>query len=160
MADNTELNLGTGGDVVASDDIGGVKYPRSKLGHGADGSYNEVQGTDPLPTVPGTYHTGRLTKVNVTATASGDTSVVTATASQTTKVYRLILENCGTADVSIKLRSASTDLCPALLLVRGGSITLDFSGEPWYVTATNEALNINLSVAGTVNGTVWYIKSA
>lgn len=37
MADNTTLNTGTGGDVIASDDIGGVKYQRIKLIHGADG---------------------------------------------------------------------------------------------------------------------------
>ena len=37
MADNTTLNSGTGGDVIASDDISGVKYQRIKLIHGADG---------------------------------------------------------------------------------------------------------------------------
>lgn len=38
MADNTTLNAGSGGDVIASDDIGGVKYQRVKLSVGADGS--------------------------------------------------------------------------------------------------------------------------
>ena len=38
MADNTQLNLGAGGDLVATDDIGGVKYQRVKLSVGADGS--------------------------------------------------------------------------------------------------------------------------
>ncbi len=37
MADNTILNSGTGGVSLADDDIGGVKYPRIKLIHGADG---------------------------------------------------------------------------------------------------------------------------
>ena len=37
MVDNTTLNLGTGGDVIALDDIGGVKFQRVKLIHGADG---------------------------------------------------------------------------------------------------------------------------
>lgn len=37
MADNTTLNAGTGGDVVASDDIGGVKFQRVKVVLGADG---------------------------------------------------------------------------------------------------------------------------
>jgi hypothetical protein len=34
MADNTTLNLGTGGDVIATDDIGGVKYPIGKVAFG------------------------------------------------------------------------------------------------------------------------------
>jgi hypothetical protein len=38
MADNTTLNAGTGGDVIASDDIAGVKYQRIKLSVGADGA--------------------------------------------------------------------------------------------------------------------------
>lgn len=38
MADNTTLNAGTGGDVIATDDIAGVKYQRVKLSLGADGA--------------------------------------------------------------------------------------------------------------------------
>jgi hypothetical protein len=30
MADNTTLNTGSGGDVIATDDIAGVKYQRVK----------------------------------------------------------------------------------------------------------------------------------
>lgn len=37
MADNTILNLGSGGDTIATDEIGGVKYQRVKLIQGADG---------------------------------------------------------------------------------------------------------------------------
>lgn len=42
MADNTVLNAGTGGDTIASDDIGGVKYQRVKLGIGADGAASDA----------------------------------------------------------------------------------------------------------------------
>lgn len=34
MADNTTLNLGSGGDVIATDDIGGVKHQYVKLEYG------------------------------------------------------------------------------------------------------------------------------
>ena len=37
MADNTTLNLGAGGDVIASDDIAGVKHQQVKIEFGADG---------------------------------------------------------------------------------------------------------------------------
>lgn len=49
MADNTTLNAGSGGDVIATDDIGGVKYQRVKLDFGADGSATDVSSTTPLP---------------------------------------------------------------------------------------------------------------
>ena len=51
MADNTTLNAGTGGDVIASDDIGGVKFQRTKLALGIDGVFDgDVSATNPLPT--------------------------------------------------------------------------------------------------------------
>lgn len=38
MADNTTLNAGSGGDVIATDDIGGVKHQQVKIEWGADGT--------------------------------------------------------------------------------------------------------------------------
>ena len=49
MTDNTTLNPGTGGDVIATDDIAGVKYQRIKTGFGGDGVYTDVSAADPLP---------------------------------------------------------------------------------------------------------------
>lgn len=51
MADNVTAlaNTGTGTDVFATDDIGGVNYPRTKLGFGVDGSYVDASATNPLP---------------------------------------------------------------------------------------------------------------
>jgi len=49
MADGTTLNAGTGGDVIATDDIGGVKHQRVKVQHGADGAASDVSATNPLP---------------------------------------------------------------------------------------------------------------
>lgn len=48
MADNTTLNSGTGGDVIATDDISGVKYQRVKVCQGADGSAADVSSAAPL----------------------------------------------------------------------------------------------------------------
>lgn len=51
MADNTVLNAGSGGDTIASDDIGGVKFQRIKLIHGVDGTNSgDVSTSNPLPT--------------------------------------------------------------------------------------------------------------
>ena len=66
MADNTTLNAGTGGDVIASDDIGGVKHQRVKVEFGADGSATDVSAANPLPSA--VY--SRTSKVAVTPTVT------------------------------------------------------------------------------------------
>lgn len=54
MADNTTLNQGVGGDVIATDDIGGVKYQRVKVNYGGDGSSTDVDANNPLPVTDAT----------------------------------------------------------------------------------------------------------
>lgn len=50
MADNTTLDLMTGGDVIGGDDISSVKYQRIKLIHGADGTNDgDVSTANGLP---------------------------------------------------------------------------------------------------------------
>ena len=51
MADNTELNTGSGGDVISTDDLGSVKVQRVKVQFGGDGSATDVSASDPLPVV-------------------------------------------------------------------------------------------------------------
>ena len=61
MADNTSLNAGVGGDVIASDDIAGVKYQIVKIGHGAaDAVPVHTSAANPLP----------IMAVNMTATGT------------------------------------------------------------------------------------------
>lgn len=51
MSDNVQLNPGTGGDIAAADDVGGVKYQRIKLDLGGDGlSVPVVSTSGNLPT--------------------------------------------------------------------------------------------------------------
>lgn len=51
MADNVVANAGAGGSTFATDDIGGVHYPRSKVTWGPDGTANDadVASGKPLP---------------------------------------------------------------------------------------------------------------
>lgn len=50
MSDNTTLDAGSGGDTIAADDIGGVKFQRVKLIQGADGANDgDVASGNPLP---------------------------------------------------------------------------------------------------------------
>ena len=59
MADNTTLNPGTGGDVIATDEVAGVKHQQVKIEFGTDGVATPVSNSNPLPTsVVGAVDTG------------------------------------------------------------------------------------------------------
>lgn len=49
MADNIELNLGAGGKIVATDDIGGIQHELVKVEFGTDGNATMVSTGNPLP---------------------------------------------------------------------------------------------------------------
>tara|TARA_R110000868_G_scaffold25436_2_gene99400 strand:+ start:2578 stop:4224 length:1647 start_codon:yes stop_codon:yes gene_type:complete len=63
MADNVTANPGAGGATFATDDIGGIQYPRAKIGFGSDGNYQDVEAGSPLPV------TGPLTDAELRAAA-------------------------------------------------------------------------------------------
>lgn len=65
MADNVTINPGTGGAVVATDDIGGVNYQRVKISWGADGVANDVTLAEPFPVVD----------VNIASSTKGRNSI-------------------------------------------------------------------------------------
>jgi hypothetical protein len=160
MADNVDITAGSG-TTVAADDIGTVKFQRNKLVHGADGTNDgDVQRYNGFPISPALPKTKRCSTSSVAASSSGDNSLVTATAAQTTRVFAAMLTNNGSASVLVKWRSATTDLSGQVILYPGGSLFLPYCGEPYFVTNTNEALNLNLSAAVAIGGWVDYEKSA
>lgn len=55
MVDNFAFTPGSGASAAA-DDIGGVLYPRAKIGFGADASYTETSLTNPWPVQGGVAH--------------------------------------------------------------------------------------------------------
>lgn len=53
MADNFTANAGSGGDTFAADDVGGVKYPYSKIDIGGNGVSSPVSAANPMPVTGG-----------------------------------------------------------------------------------------------------------
>ena len=49
MADDLELNVGSGGATLAADEIASVHHQRVKVQHGADGSATDVSTASPMP---------------------------------------------------------------------------------------------------------------
>jgi len=66
MADNTRLNPGDGGDLIATDEIAGVKHQLVKVEYGGADSATQVSPTNPLPVTA----TGGASYANITSTGS------------------------------------------------------------------------------------------
>jgi hypothetical protein len=49
MADNIQLNAGTGGAIIAADNISNIYHPYSKVEFGSDGTATSVDYSNPLP---------------------------------------------------------------------------------------------------------------
>ncbi len=106
----------------------------------------------------GLWSTSDLTRVRVnTATTGSDVELVSATASQTTRVHRARLTSPGTVAVSIK---DGTTVLEVINLVAGVPYILDLADRPYWKTTANTALNISLSAAIQVDGVVEYRKTA
>jgi hypothetical protein len=72
MADNLETQAGSGGPIVATDEIAGVHHPRTKVGFGVDGSYVDVSASNPLPVADASGNT-LLTAIQTLLTALNGT---------------------------------------------------------------------------------------
>lgn len=93
MADNTVLNAGSGGDTVASDDIGGVKYQRVKMVYGNDGvALGDVSNSNPLPI----SIEGAMTEFGAVAVATRTNQIEANFGASGTLSTQLTLANTGT----------------------------------------------------------------
>jgi hypothetical protein len=71
MADNVELNAGSGGITLATDDIAGVHYQIVKVSFGALDTATAVSAANPLPVVQtGTLNVGTVTTVTAVTAIS------------------------------------------------------------------------------------------
>lgn len=95
--------------------------------------------------------------VRINVSAAGDNTLVAAVAGQATRVYGLRLNVAGAVVVQIK--TGSTIREPFNFAGAGGGTVLDLRELPYYTTATNEALIINLSSAVQVDGVLEYFTA-
>jgi hypothetical protein len=120
MADNIQLNVGTGGDLSAAKDISGVKYPRVLLQYDAAGAH-DVDGTHPLPVFMGGCATATDGSVAWSATAG------TIVSSNTARKHLKIHNN---ADTDLHCRYAAS----ATTTTASGFVIA--AGETWEMEAT------------------------
>lgn len=156
MADNTTINAQTGGDVIATDDIGGVKYPRSKLVIGADGvNDGDVSAANPMPVGGNVAHdaadSGNPQKIGFKASTALPTAVAANDrANGISDVYgrQLVTHKLPGMQVSKAFNATTTQT--------GAAIWTPTSGNRIVVTS------ITISLYGTTGGRVivWFGGSA
>ncbi|HEY9219553.1 MAG TPA: hypothetical protein VIO94_16010 [Phenylobacterium sp.] len=112
---------------------------------------------DELPPEP-LLATSSLTAATIAKSTSGDTTLVAAVSGQTTRVHRMKF-TCDAAAL-ILVKRGSTTIDRFRFPSTGGAAILEFSQQPWYVTAGNEAFVINSSTTANIDGSVEYVTSA
>jgi len=149
VADNTTINAGSGGDVIATDDlttlnggaVSGFKVQRVKVGFGSDASLRDVDGSNGLPIVgvQDTRTTGTITTSSSTVgpVSISNRNVVTVDISGT---Y---------AGVTINLE-ASPDGGTTWYGIQGVNNGTGQGGSAW-VMATNQAATFDIAVGGFTN---------
>lgn len=141
-----------------------ARIPAALSGGGAlkvanvDSAGSEFDYTLPADVTQFLKTTTGLTLATLDTSASGDVTIVSATAGQTTRVHRMKIVAGAATVITIKRGSTVLDVFRADAV--GFTIILRFDGYPWYVTAANEALVINNSVAVDLDGSIEYVKSA
>lgn len=164
MADNITINTGSGGPVVAADDISSVFYQRVKLSVGADGSATDVSSAAPLPASDNGPGWTQVFGVSGARFTSADATTAAAATDAPTSGQKLVIDDIifsvgATAmQVDFQIETAATVFmtfyCPA-----NTSYQFTPRGKMKLATA-DKKLMIKASVAGNVACTVFYHSEA
>jgi len=166
MADGYVTNAGAGGSTFASDDIGGTHHPRVKVEWGADGSANDTAVAAPMPvqaTVESNQMTAGGTVVTpkyavIAASSSGNNTIVAAVTSKKVRILAVQMISNGTVNAKWQSGAGGTDLTGLAYLVANTGYVLPYNPVGWFETASNTLMNLNLSAAIAVGGSIVYIE--
>lgn len=166
MADNYTANAGSGGSTFASDDISSVHHPRVKVEWGADGTASDTSAAAPMP-VQAVLDTAAIANAGslltpkfaiIDAATSGDNTLVSAVTSKKIRVVALYLVAAGSVNVRFESGAGGTALSGQMNLVANTGFVLPFNPVGWFETAVTTLLNIELSAAISVDGTLVYVE--
>ena len=182
MADNfaTDADGAVATKAFAADEIASVLHTRVKVEFGADGSATDVSSANPLPVTalssPAAARTtdsvsaalavdrlmNNLTAVTPVSVAidvagSGDNTIVSAQgASNIILVHQLFLVAASAVTVRFESGAGGTALTGQMQLAANSGFVLPFSPVGWFKTAANTLLNLELSGAISVDGSLTY----
>lgn len=140
MADKTVTYIATDGTPVPL-----------KAHDNGDGTFALVGYSGGGSAVPAA--TSQLTPTKIDFATSGNHNVIAGVSAKVIAVYRVLLVVAGATNITFE--DGTTALTGALPLAANGTVVLDFQSEPWFVTSTAAAFNINSSAAVQVSGAIW-----
>ncbi len=145
MVDNTILNVGSGGDTIATDDIGGVKYEIVKAAFGALDTATLVTSSTGLPvgdaggslTVDAPIGTPVFIRKTAATFTTGQQALTTATQIVATNANRsrVTLVNTGTVDTYIGSSGVTTGNGILLVGIKGAMMVLYHDDAIYGVTS-------------------------
>lgn len=159
MADNVSITAGAG-TVIATEDVGGGRQVQLvKPVWGAADSFTEPDTPTGLPVQFQTPKVQNLTwAVLGSNSCGGDTTLVSAAAANTVRVWALAFTSCSPATVTFK--SCQTALSGGMTFGVNGGMVLDKMDDPWFLTTCGGGLLVNVSSDVTINGFLGYTKSS
>jgi len=166
MADNYVANAGSGGSTFASNDIGGTHHPLVKVEWGAADAANQTAVAAPLP-VQASPESNQMTAggvivtpkfVAIAASGSGNNTLLAAVSSKKIRVLAAWLIANGTVNAKFQSGAGGTDLTGLAYLIVNTGLVLPYNPAGWFETAATTLLNLNLSAAIAVGGSLTYIE--
>lgn len=142
MADNVTANAGAGGATFATDDIGGVQYPRTKVVWGADGAVNDTSAAAPLPVVQTGAHEVSLDAATLAALET--INAAQSGAWNITNVSGTVSLPTGAA-TEVTLASALTALQTIDNIVAGNEAQVDVITLPSIPAGTNNIGDVDIA---------------
>lgn len=112
--------------------------------------------------IPATPASGALLHVRVDVQSSGDTVLVGGVNGQSIRVMRALLTvfaSGSNLDIVSWKDTTPQNLSGPLYFMGLGGITLDDSGEPWWVTAVGKGLVLSQTQICAIGGDIWYTQS-
>lgn len=177
MADNVAITAGSGTSIATDDAGAGGHVQIVKLAISTDGSATVIPadatngidvdvtrvsgGVDSVLDVSSlrdgaTALTPKFASIDVAT--SGDNTAVAAVASKKIRVVSLYLVSAGTVNVRFESGAGGTALSGQMNLVANTGFVLPFNPVGWFETASNTLLNIELSAAVSVDGSLTYVE--
>jgi hypothetical protein len=96
----------------------------------------------------------------IDAASSGDNTLVAAVASRKLRVLSAFLVSSGSVNVRFESGAAGTALSGQMNLVANTGFVLPYNPHGWFETASNTLLNLELSGATSVDGSLTYVEIA
>lgn len=139
---------------------GGAIVQRQRVSIGDDASVDNHAAVDSAGNLQhkiGPGPVSLLTAAVINNSAGGLIALCAGSSGLRVKLHRIWLVVGGPTNLTFQ--DGSTPLSGPAPLLQGGGITLDFSGDPWYISSVGAALNINSSAAVQISGTAYYVQS-